>query len=595
MKISKISFLISLIFVFFLSLGNSNNLLKAESELSKDLNKSNQFLHPDKAFIPVLKKVNDKHLQVEWKIEDGYYLYMGMFKFQVDENNIEIDKVTMPDGIKKTDEFFGDVDVYYNHAKADIFLKNSPKNDFNLVVHYQGCADAGLCYPLIKKSLKIDIQSNGGYFYKTNFPTNQVGISNFLRTESIIYNVFFFYLLGILLAFTPCVFPMIPILTGLIVGQGKNISTKKSFILSLTYVLSMSVTYAIIGVIFALSGSNIQANLQNPYVISSFALLFMMLALSMFKLKNIQMPKFIQNFLAKSSNQLESGSFFGVGAMGSLSALIIGPCVTAPLIGALIYIASSKDYILGGFALFSLGFGMGTPLLALGTSATTLLKKIGPYLDLINKFFGLLFVIVAIWLLERIVSIQVAAYLWVLLPATIVILIYQSTSGTLISSQNLLSKIVSLVMIVYSALLIYGANINQNFTPVTSFIEEPVINNFINVNNSNDLLLTISKSNNITMVDVYADWCTACKELEVYTFNDDKVSKILNNINLVKFDISNTNEDNEKFLQKYSLFGPPVLMFFNSKGEEIIESRIIGFIDAETFVRKMKALNLKSS
>ena len=274
MKLTKTFFLASLLFLSFFLIDNNGNIVKAESEFSKDINKSTEFLHPDKAFIPILKKVDGKRLEVEWDIAEGYYLYLGMFKFQIDGNGVEIDKVTMPDGIKKTDEFFGNVDVYYNYTKAHIFLKDLPKNSFNLIVNYQGCADAGLCYPPTKKSFKIDIQSEGNYFYKTGFTGNQITISNTLSTESVFYNVFFFYLVGILLAFTPCVFPMIPILTGLIVNQGKEISTRKSFFLSFTYVLSMSITYSIIGIIFALSGSNIQANLQNPYVISAFALLF---------------------------------------------------------------------------------------------------------------------------------------------------------------------------------------------------------------------------------------------------------------------------------------------------------------------------------
>ena len=592
MKLIKTFFLASLLFLSFFLIDNNGNIVKAESEFSKDINKSTEFLHPDKAFIPILKKVDGKRLEVEWDIAEGYYLYLGMFKFQIDGNGVEIDKVTMPDGIKKTDEFFGNVDVYYNYTKAHIFLKDLPKNSFNLIVNYQGCADAGLCYPPTKKSFKIDIQSEGNYFYKTGFTSNQITISNTLSTESVFYNVFFFYLVGILLAFTPCVFPMIPILTGLIVGQGKEISTRKSFFLSFTYVLSMSITYSIIGIIFALSGSNIQANLQNPYVISAFALLFVMLALSMFKAINLQMPKFIQTSLSESSNQLKSGSYFGVGLMGLLSALIIGPCVTAPLIGALMYIATTKDYILGGFALFALGFGMGTPLLALGTSATTLLKKIGPYLDLTNKIFGLLFIIVAIWLLERIVSIQMAAYLWAILPLTIIILIYKNGKTVGGSFQNPASKIISIIMFGYASLLIYGANINQNFIPITSFIQKPITNQFIIVNNSDDLLKVIRNSKNITMVDLYADWCVACKELEMYTFNDADVSNALGNLNLVKFDITKADENNISFLEKHNLFGPPAIMFFNPQGNEIIESRIVGFIDAATFVTKLKSLSL---
>ena len=265
-----------------------------------------------------LKNFEKEHIEVGWDIADGYYLYLGMFKFEINSNNTKIESVEMPDGLKKTDEFFGDVDVYYNNVNAKIILSNTPIENFKLTVHYQGCADAGLCYPPAKKSFLINIESTKGFFQKTSLPTNQIGISNILQSKSILYNVFLFYIAGLLLAFTPCVFPMIPILTGLIVGQGQNISTKKSFLLSLTYVFSMSITYAIIGIIFALSGSNIQANLQNPYVITAFASLFIFLALAMFKVINLQMPTFIQTSLSESSNQLKPGSFYGVGMMLSL-------------------------------------------------------------------------------------------------------------------------------------------------------------------------------------------------------------------------------------------------------------------------------------
>ena len=591
MKLNNTIFLIFLLFLSPLFIGASGNFVYAEQGPSKNINQSNEFLHPDKAFIPSLTKINDTHFKVKWKIESGYYLYMGMFKFEVEDDDISIDKITMPDGIKKSDQFFGDVDVFYNYAEANIFLKSPPKSNFNLIVYYQGCADAGLCYPPVKKTLKVNIQSNEGYFHKTSYNDDQVSFSKSLYTKSIFYNIFFFYLIGILLAFTPCVFPMIPILTGLIIGQGENSSTNKAFLLSLTYIFFMSLTYALIGVIFALSGSNIQANLQNPYIIGAFAFLFIILSLTMFKVINLQMPKFIQTSLSETSGGLKSGSFFGVGAMGALSALIVGPCVTAPLIGALVYIASSKDYILGGFALFALGLGMGTPLLILGTSAATLMKKIGPYLDLINKFFGLLFIIVAIWLLERIVSIQTAAYLWAILPAMVIILINKGSVKPKTTLYSFFNKSISLVMTMYFFLLIYGANINQNFSPATSFIERPIINKFIKVDNSEDLFKKIKKSNDITMVDLYADWCVACKEFEMYVFNDHKVSKVLKNLNLVKFDITETNKNQTSFLEQYNLFGPPVLMFFNPKGDEIIELRIVGFVDAENFMKKIDILN----
>ena len=387
-----------------------------------------QFLPPDEAFVPSVEQIEDKQIRVSWKIADGYYLYVGMFEFSVD-SDATIEKVIMPDGIKKQDEFFGDVDVFYNQAIADVFLKTSSR-DIKLKIKYQGCADAGLCYPPIEKKYNLKLDAVGeNYFKKVSGNNDQISISNNLANQSLFLNIILFFLAGMLLAFTPCVFPMIPILTGIIVGQGNNLSTRRAFAMSLTYVIAMSVTYALIGMLVASSGINIQANLQNPYVLISFALLFFIFALAMFDFFRIQMPTVIQNFLVNKSNAGNSGTFVGVGIMGSLSALIVGPCVTAPLIGALIYISTTGDYVIGGMVLFSLGLGMGTPLLVLGTSASSLLKSIGKYLPLVNKIFGLLFLVVAIWLLERILSEQVSAFLWTTLA--LAILLYLNTSNNL--------------------------------------------------------------------------------------------------------------------------------------------------------------------
>ncbi|MBH44611.1 MAG: cytochrome C biogenesis protein [Gammaproteobacteria bacterium] len=583
MKQNKLLFTSIIISLFFVVFFHSEIIYSANKTL-KNLESKNEFLHPDQAFIPSIELKNQNLIHISWDIEQGYYLYMGMFEFSTDNDDIQITKVVMPDGKKKQDEFFGDVDVYYNQTNAEIYISGKIDIPFTLIVTYQGCAEAGLCYPPVTKSFNISRRSDTGSFLKTGMASSdQIGISESLKQKSIFTNIILFLLAGILLAFTPCVFPMIPILTGLIIGQGQNISVRKSFFLTLTYVLSMSITYAILGIIIALFGSNIQASIQSPYVITLFAILFTILALAMFKIINLQMPSFIQTKLSESSNNLTAGSFYGVALMGSLSALIVGPCVTAPLLGALLYVASTNDYILGGLALFSLGFGMGIPLLILGTSATNLLKKIGPYLEIVNKIFGLLFIVVAIWLLERILSIHHAAYVWAVLP---LLTLYVFRHEIMSYSKNI-SRIIATVLISYSFLLIYGANLNTNFTPYLSFIEKKKEIYFQEVSNTIDLKNKISSSKNITLVDLYADWCVACKELEKYTFRDQRVIIILNNLNLVKFDITNSNKDNADFLKKFNLFGPPALMFFSHDDgdiKEIKNLRTIGFIDAETFV-----------
>ena len=549
-------------------------------------NENPTFLPPDEAFIPYINYQGDDYIQIRWDIKDGYYLYMGMFEFSTDDPNINIAKVIMPDGVKKKDEFFGNVDVYYKLAEANVYLEQPINKNINLIVKYQGCADAGLCYPPITKKLGVMINSyNVPDFKKTSLENDQISISNKLGSQSLGLNIILFFIAGLLLSFTPCVFPMIPILTGLIVGQGNNLTPRKSFLLSLTYVLSMSITYAIIGIIVALSGSNIQANIQNPYVITMFAGLFVLLSLSMLNVIKIEMPRLMQNILINTSNQTTSGTYVGVGVMGFLSALIVGPCVTAPLIGALLYIGSTKDYIIGGAALFSLGIGMGFPLLILGSSATRIIKKIGPYLALTNKIFGLLFLVVAIWLLERILSIHASAFLWAILSILILLLFYNSEEGKILLKPTV-KIIMSMFLLGYFSLQIYGINTNNNFDPATSFIKKETSLNFIKVYNSKELFKEINNSKKITMVDLYADWCVACKELDKYTFSNSKVQEKLSKINLIKLDITKTNEDNKKFLSDYKLFGPPAILFFNSNGSEIKNSRIVGYVNAKIFLKK---------
>ena len=552
-----------------------------------------EFLSPDDAFQPSIKIITNNHLEVTWDIEEGYYLYLGMFEFSVDSPDMKIIKVDMPEGKTKKDEFFGDVDVYYNSTKANIYF-DTITNHSNLILKYQGCADAGLCYPPVTKKFPLEqYAENNSYLLKTSSTENQYSFSQKLSEQSVILNISLFFLAGLLLAFTPCVFPMIPILTGLIVGQGENISTKKSFLLSLTYVLSMSLTYAAAGILIALSGTNIQADLQNPYVLSGFALLFIILALSMFNVIRIQMPASIQNLLISKSNTNSSGTYIGVGVMGSLSALIVGPCVTAPLIGALIYISMTNDFIIGGAALFSLGMGMGAPLLILGTSASELTKKIGPYLEIANKVFGILFLIVSIWLIERIVSAEIAAYLWAILSIIIAVGILKIVVFKTFSKFTV--NVLSALFFIYSGLQVYGINVNKNFNPVFSFIEQSQPTLFTKITDTRELFIQVKNSNKITMVDLYADWCVACKELDKYTFSEKKVAYLLKDLNLIKLDITKTNDDNSKFLKDYKLFGPPAILFFNNNGEEIRQARIVGFINAENFIKIYKSIDISVS
>jgi thiol:disulfide interchange protein DsbD len=547
-----------------------------------------EFLSPDEAFKIDYNIVDENHVKINWIIHPGYYLYMGMFEFKSLDAN-KISKVEMPEGKKKQDEFFGDVDVYYYSAEADVYFVDNIKDSIELKVKYQGCADAGLCYPPVFKNITLKKKTSLNNLKRTSLFESQNAMNDSLLSNSIIYNSIIFFLAGLLLAFTPCVLPMVPILTGIIAGQG-NVSQKKSLTLSIIYVLSMSLTYAIAGIIVAISGTNIQASLQNPYVIGAISLLFFIFALAMFKFFDIQMPKSIQTVMTQLSNKQKSGSYGDVAVMGVLSALIVGPCVTAPLIGALIYIASTGDVLVGGIALFSLGIGMGAPLILLGSTTTKLISKIGPYLQLVNYFFGALFLVVSIWLLERILSIEVAAYLWAL-SSLILIFILIKSLGII---KNLISIsivfISSFSLVIYFGLQINGIQTNSYYDPITSFIEKEKFVQFITVKTTQDLEKEIKNSNKIVMIDLYADWCVACKELEKYTFSDPKVSMILNQFKLIKFDITNTNEEHSKYLQSMRIFGPPALFFYDTSGKEINEARVVGFIESSDFLKVLKVV-----
>jgi len=545
-----------------------------------------EFLSPDDAFKIDYNIVDKNHVKINWIIHPGYYLYMGMFEFKsLDANKIL--KVEMPEGKKKRDEFFGDVDVYYYSAEADVYFIDDIQDSIELKVKYQGCADAGLCYPPVFKTITLKKNTSLNNLKRTSLFESQNAMSDSLLSNSIVYNSIIFFLAGLLLAFTPCVLPMVPILTGIIAGQG-NVSQKKSLTLSLIYVLSMSLTYAVAGIIVAVSGTNIQASLQNPYVIGAISLLFFIFALAMFKFFDIQMPKSIQTVMTQLSNKQKSGSYGDVAVMGVLSALIVGPCVTAPLIGALIYIASTGDVLVGGIALFSLGIGMGAPLILLGSTTTKLISKIGPYLQLVNYFFGALFLVVSIWLLERILSIEVAAYLWALASLILIFIFIKSLNiiNNLISTSIIF--ISSFFLVIYFSLQINGIQKNSYYDPITSFIEKEKFVQFITVKTTQDLEKEIRNSNKPVMIDLYADWCVACKELEKYTFSDPKVSKILNQFKLIKFDITNTNEEHSKYLQSMRIFGPPALFFYDTSGKEINEARVVGFMDSSDFLKVLK-------
>jgi thiol:disulfide interchange protein DsbD len=608
------------------SSNNKSDPLEALKGFADDLGTSgDEFLEPDQAFQLSVDVVDADTLTARWRVAEGYYLYRDKIEFELnDTGGVGLAPILLPKGKFKEDPFFGRIEIYEHDIEVNLPLNRTTGKEtpITLVTHYQGCATAGICYPPISKSVKLTLpnedmsmatidpstpttanpKSDASISPKAassaDFQSEQDRIAHTLYSGRGWLTVVAFYGFGLLLAFTPCVFPMIPILSGIIVGQGKSINTKQAFSLSLVYVLAMAITYTIAGILVGLSGENIQVWFQNPWVLSSFAGIFALLSLSMFGFYELQMPNSIQSRLTRLSNKQQGGTMAGAAIMGLLSALIVGPCVTAPLIGALIYIADTGDALLGGVALFSLSMGMGTPLLVIGTSAGKLLPKVGHWMDATKAVFGVLLLGIGIWLLERILPIEIIMVLTGVL--LIVSAIYMGAVEAVSQGASgwfRLWKGVGLVMMIYGALLLIGAAsgsksilqplkgialANSGATPNRQELKFEQIKGMIGLKTA---LETAQRENKTLMLDLYADWCISCKEMEAYTFTDAKVQAALSNVILVQADVTHNDEADQQLLKELGLFGPPAILFYANNGQEQRPYRIVGFMPPEKFSR----------
>ena len=597
----------------------------AESELSKltGLDDGDEFLDPDVAFQVTVEQADKNNIVTNWQVEDGYYLYKD--KISVAPSNdaqITLGAMQLPEGKEKYDEYFGNIVSIDHSFQTTIPVQKlaANTNAIELIVKYQGCAKAGLCYPPIIKNLKVEFNktSGGGIVSTTTntsntttsptiFQSEQDRIADTLASGKLWFTVITFFGLGLLLAFTPCVFPMIPILSSIIVGQGDNISTSKAFTLSLVYVMAMAITYTVAGVIVGLSGENIQIWFQNPWVISVFAGIFVLLSLAMFGFYELQMPNAVQTKLNAISSNQQQGSYMGAGIMGFLSALIVGPCVTAPLIGALIYIAETGDALIGGVALFALSIGMGAPLLAIGTSAGKVLPKAGAWMDAVKAVFGVLLLALAIWLLERILP---ASVILLLAGALLIVsAIYMGALETIkvgASGWFKLWKGVGLISLVYGAILVIGAASGGHslLKPLQVLSTTQIASNsnsashsehalpFQQVKGIDELNVAIQQASSEgrpVMLDFYADWCISCKEMESFTFSDSNVQKSLENFVFLQADVTDNDELDQALLNELGLFGPPAILFYNSAGNELRNYRVVGFMPAQKFASHIES------
>ncbi|NOX93239.1 MAG: protein-disulfide reductase DsbD [Gammaproteobacteria bacterium] len=576
------------------------------------------FLHPDQAFTFSAEAVNGNTLRVRWDIADKVYLYQDKFKFELKEaDGITLGTPVLPEGKKKIDESFGEMMVYYHSVDIDIPLERTNLNatEVILVVKYQGCADAGFCYPPITKEMPVSLPAGSATAAAASSDTGTNGvndaplseqdrIADSLASGNTLLTILTFFGFGLLLAFTPCVFPMIPILSSIIVGQGESITTRRAFIMSLVYVLAMALTYTVAGIAAGAFGQNLQAAFQNPWILGSFAGVFVALSFSMFGFYELQMPSFIQNKLTNASNRQQGGTLTGVAIMGLLSALIVGPCVAAPLAGALIYIGQTGDMVLGGMALFALSMGMGAPLLVIGASAGKLLPKAGAWMDTIKAVFGVMMLAVAVWMLERIIPVGMAMMLWGTLMIGSAIYMGALDPVGEGSGWRKLWKGLGVVLLIYGALQLFGAAAGGKDTlqPLHGLAMggggsgggsgamgnmhhggEMVFKRFKGLAALEREVAAASAEGKSVMVDFYADWCVSCKEMEKYTFSDASVQKALANTVLLQADVTADDDIDKALMKEFSIFGPPSILFFGVDGKERRSYRVVGFVKPGPF------------
>ncbi|WP_399359413.1 protein-disulfide reductase DsbD [Thiohalophilus thiocyanatoxydans] len=587
-----------------------------------------EVLAPDEAFVFSTERVDANTLRMNLQIAPDHYVYRDKFEFSVKQGDARVGEVQLPEGKSKDDEFFGRIQVFEDEVSIDIPLQRSSKEagEVELGIVYQGCAEKlGICYPPIRKSETFNLPatesiaddtaageadapataaadaaspgSGGSGESADEAPqSEQDTIAASLETGGILVILTFFGL-GLLLAFTPCVFPMIPILSSIIIGQGDRITTGRAFTMSTVYVLAMALTYTVAGVIAGMLGENLQAAFQNPWILGSFATIFVLLSLSMFGFYELQMPAALQGKLSEVSNRQKGGSLTGVAVMGFLSALIVGPCVAAPLAGALIYIGQTGDAVLGGMALFALSLGMGLPLIAIGTSAGKLLPRAGGWMDAVKAIFGVMLLAVAIWMLERIIPDSVALWLWAAL--LIISGIYMKALEPLpadTSGWHRLWKGLGIIVLVYGILLVIGASAgaNDKFRPLhgvfagaggggSSQQQSLQFENIKTVEDFENKLAQAKAAGKPVMLDFYADWCIYCKDYEKYVFTDQRVIERLDNFVLLKADVTDNDDKDKALLRKFGLVAPPAILFFGPDGEERRGRRLVGAMGADGF------------
>lgn len=625
--------------------GKPSSLLSGLQQLGTSFAQNEQeLLPPDQAFKLTVRVRDANTLVAEFEPTKNYYLYKDKIAFKPQSNGTLIEKILLPQGKMKNDLTFGQTEVYYKPFQAVISLKReaSATNQLTLVATYQGCNEPiGVCYAPIDKIIKLtlpvakaavgvmaetvsnDATAATAFIDTKSDPAAElfqpIDRTLSIETESKRIDQMFeggdfwliltsFFGIGLLLSFTPCVFPMFPILSGIIVNRGQHITKTHGFILALAYVMGMSLAYSAAGVAAGLSGAMLSAALQNAWVLGGFALVFVTLAFSMFGFYELQLPSSLQSKLSEEAGHLKGGHLTSVFGMGALSALIVGPCVAAPLAGALLYISQTRDVVLGASALFTMALGMGVPLLLLGASAGALLPKAGPWMESVKRFFGVLLLGVAIWLISPVLPAAVHMLMWAaLLIVSAIYLHAVDALPTRASGFQKFLKGLGIIALLFGVALLVGVlsgsrDILQPLSKINiSRINEKDANRvntdefkhlpFQRVSSLVELNKRIEQSQNkYVMLDFYADWCISCKEMERFTFTDAKIKSKLKDVVLLQVDVTAGTLDDDVLLKHFKLFGPPGILFFDRHGRIIPDARVIGYQSTEDFLAILSAV-----
>ncbi len=567
---------------------------------------ADELLEPDKAFRFSARALDAATIEVHYAIADGYYLYRERFRFAAEPASVTLGQPRFPKGQIHEDKFFGRQETYRKEVRIRLPVEAAGAERLKLQVTSQGCADLGVCYVPQVQSADLHLASLRGprsSIFKENGPfstsaervtaaSDDVRFAGVLESGRLWLVMAVFFGAGLLLTFTPCVLPMVPILSGIIVGEGSKVTRGRAALVSLAYVLGMAVTYTAIGIAAAFSGNLLSAALQNAWALGAFAILFVGLALSMFGFYELQLPSSWQARLAATSNRLGGGHWGAVVLMGVLSAAIVSPCVAAPLAGALLYIGQTRDALLGGTALFSMAIGMGVPLVLVGVSEGVLLPKSGQWMHAVKRFFGILLLALAIWIITPVIPVAVQLLLWAgLLIGSGVFL------GTLepfpqgATGWRRFWKAVGILALLAGAAQGVGAlsGARDPLRPLAGlFAQSPEASlPFETVKTLADLDARLKTTDKAVMLDFYADWCVSCKEMERFTFSDPQVQARLTGMTLLRADVTANNVEDKALLKRYRLFGPPGIVFFDAGGREIEGLRVIGYQSPDKFIKSL--------